>query len=310
MQVERSGRAAGALPLLPGSGDQHHRPVEALDEPRGDDADHTLVPALVGEHVAAPGALRLGPLVDLRERLAQDSALDALALAVQLLELVRELAGLVGVVGEQQLERRARPAEAARCVDARREPEADRALVDPRPGRRARPSSARAAPASASARGRAGPRARAPGSRPRAGRRRRSSRARRGRGGARAPRCPGRAAPRRACRRLRCRRARGTGSPRAGGDDGAVRQRLARPVVVRDDDVEPLRAGLRDFLDGGDPAVDGQHEPAALVGEPRERLALHPVALLEAARQVPFDVGAELRRISTASAVAQIPSAS
>jgi hypothetical protein len=89
VEVEGRGRAPGALPLAVGARDQHDRPVEALDEPRGDDADHALVPALVGEHVAALAALRLGPLVDLGERLAQDAVLDALALAVQLFELVR-----------------------------------------------------------------------------------------------------------------------------------------------------------------------------------------------------------------------------
>ena len=74
---------------------------------------------------------------------------------------------------------------------------------------------------------------------------------------------------------------------RARGDDRAVGQRLAGPVVVGDDDVEPARARLGDLLDRGDAAVDGQDEPAALVGEPREGLALEAVALLEAARQVP-----------------------
>ena len=87
-------------------------------------------------------------------------------------------------------------------------------------------------------------------------------------------------------------RERVVGRPRR--DDGAVRQRFAGPVVVGDDHLEPARPRLGDLLDRGDPAVDGDDEPAALVGEPRERLGTHAVALVEAARQVPVDLGAEL----------------
>ena len=64
--------------------------------------------------------------------------------------------------------------------------------------------------------------------------------------------------------------------------------------MVGDDDVEPARRRLGDLGGGRDPAVDGQDEPAALVGEPRERLAADAVALVEAAREMPVDVGAEL----------------
>ena len=51
---------------------------------------------------------------------------------------------------------------------------------------------------------------------------------------------------------------------------------------------------MRDLLDRGHAAVDGQHEPDALAGQPRQRLARDAVALVEAARQVVRDVGAEL----------------
>ena len=90
------------------------------------------MPAFAGDDVRAAAALRLRPLVDLRRRLAEDARLDGLPLAVQLLEVVREPFRLVGVVGEEQLERGARVAEAARGVDARAEPEAARARVDGR----------------------------------------------------------------------------------------------------------------------------------------------------------------------------------
>jgi hypothetical protein len=65
-------------------------------------------------------------------------------------------------------------------------------------------------------------------------------------------------------------------------------------VVVGDDHLEPACTRLRHLLDGGDAAVDGDDEPAAFVGEPRERLGAHAVALVEAAGQVPVDLGAEL----------------
>ncbi len=53
MQVERRDRAAGALPVAFRPRDQHDRAVEALDEPRRDDADHAFVPALAGDDVCA-----------------------------------------------------------------------------------------------------------------------------------------------------------------------------------------------------------------------------------------------------------------
>ncbi len=58
VQVERRQRAARALPVAVAAGDQDDRPVEALDEARGDDPDHALVPVLAPDHVAAPAALR------------------------------------------------------------------------------------------------------------------------------------------------------------------------------------------------------------------------------------------------------------
>ena len=294
VEVERAGRAARALPVPVRARDQHDRAVEALDEPGRDDPDHALVPGLVGEHVAAAALFRLRPLVDLRERLAHDPVLDSLPLAVQLLELVREPAGLVLVLGEQQLERGARAAEPARRVDPRREPEPDGALVDPRRvdardlHQRPEPRLLRACEGAE-----AGERERAVlvDERDDVGDRRERDQVEVPR-----QRLVARAEQRLAelvdDARAAELRERIVGRPR--GDDRAVRERLARPVMVRDDDLEPARARLGDLLDRGHAAVDGEDEPAALVGEPRERLALDAVALLEAARQVPDDVRAEL----------------
>jgi hypothetical protein len=64
--------------------------------------------------------------------------------------------------------------------------------------------------------------------------------------------------------------------------------------MVRDDDLEVAPPRLGDLLDRGHAAINREDEPAALVGQPRKCFALDAVALLEAARQVPDDVRAEL----------------
>ena len=63
--------------------------------------------------------------------------------------------------------------------------------------------------------------------------------------------------------------------------------------MVGHDDVETV-ARLGHLGGGRDPAVDGEDEPAALVRESGQRLAANAVALVEAAREMPGDVRAEL----------------
>ena len=76
-------------------------------------------------------------------------------------------------------------------------------------------------------------------------------------------------------------------------DDRAVRQSGAGTMVVGDDHLEATRLRGSDLLDRRDPAVDGHEQAATLVGKPRDRVAGDAVALLEAAREMPFDIGAE-----------------
>jgi hypothetical protein len=64
-------------------------------------------------------------------------------------------------------------------------------------------------------------------------------------------------------------------------------------VVVGHDDVEPPGARVRDLLYRRDPAVDGEEEPAPVVGKALQRRRADAVPLVEAARQMPLDVGAE-----------------
>ena len=88
------------------------------------------MPALSGDDIAAVVAPGGRPRLDLADRLAHDPLLDRLPLAVQRLELLGELPGLGRILSEQQLQRRLGPAQASGGVDPRREPEADRTLVE------------------------------------------------------------------------------------------------------------------------------------------------------------------------------------
>ena len=65
-------------------------------------------------------------------------------------------------------------------------------------------------------------------------------------------------------------------------------------MVVGDDHVQAELACAADLVDGGDPAVDREHEPAAFVGETLERAAADAVAFVEPARQMPLHVRAQL----------------
>src|SRR6266540_2149375 len=294
VEVERRDRPPRALPQPLRAGDQDDRTVIALDETGGDDPDHALVPVLTPEDIGAAPLLRLRPLVDLRDRGAKDAFLHGLAVAIQLLELVGEPPGLVAVAGEQQLEGGSGMAEPAGCVDARREPEPDGARVH---GGRidSRETHQRLKPRLAGPR--ESPQARNR-ERPVLADERDDVRDRRERDQIQVAAERRGIGPEKRLAELEDDagsaqlRERIVGRPRR--HDRAIRQLPGRPVVVGDDDLEPTPARLRDLGDRSDPAVDGQHQPAALVGEPFERRARDPVPLVETARQVPFDVGAEL----------------
>jgi hypothetical protein len=62
-------------------------------------------------------------------------------------------------------------------------------------------------------------------------------------------------------------------------------------VVVGDHELETELLGGRDLCRGGDAAVDRQHQTAAVGGQPGQRLATNAIAVVEATRQVPFDLG-------------------
>ena len=247
------------------------------------------MPVLTPDHVAAATLLRLRPRLDFGDRRSQDPVLDRLPVLVQELELGGEPLCLLGVGRQQQLERGVGAPEPAGGVDPRREPEPDGRGVDGGgvdPGvlhqrLKARPL--------------------CPGERAQPGDRERAVLVeQRDDVGDRGER--DQVEIRRDIHAERLRElADDTGAAelrerivrRARRDDRAVRQGGARAVVIGDDHVEAARLRSRDLLDRCDPAVDGNEQAAAFVGEPRDRDVRDAVALLEAARQMPLDVGAE-----------------
>ena len=247
-----------------------------------------------GDGVGAAGTRFGRPRLDLGDGLAEDPALHGLALAVQLLERVGEPPRLRLVLGEEQLERLPRVPEATGRVQARRKTEADGPGVDG--GRvdagalheRAKTGLRRAREGAQSG---DGERSVLVDERNDVGDRRERDEVEMTTGNVGLDSEQGLAQLEDHSRPAKLgERVRG----RAGRDDRAVGQRLARPVMVGDDDVEPAFSRLGDLVDGRDPAVDGEDEPAAFVREPGKRLAADAVALVEAAREVPGDVCAEL----------------
>ena len=77
-------------------------------------------------------------------------------------------------------------------------------------------------------------------------------------------------------------------------DDRTSWQPLPRPVMVGDDHIQPQLGGLGHFVDRRDAAVDRQHQRATVAGKPLEHPRSEPVAFVEAARQRPAHLGAEL----------------
>ena len=116
---------AEPLPHVALERDERERPVVALDEPGGDDPDHARVPAGAGEHVARA----LPERGDLCLGFEEHARLGVATLLVGAVELVGDLRRAHRVLGEDQLERGVGAVEAAGRVQARRQPEAHRALV-------------------------------------------------------------------------------------------------------------------------------------------------------------------------------------
>ena len=297
-QVERGDRAPRARALVAVERDEHRRPVVALGDPRGDDPDHAGMPAVGGQHerggVGAGGA-RLG---DLPLGLEQDPRLHVAALDVDRVELGGHGAGAVEVRREQQLEPRVGAVQPPGGVDPRRQPEPDRPGVHPARVD-ARHLHQRLQPGLAGRGEHAQARAHEPAVLPHErdavgdGGQRDDVEVGVRRGGIHAR--PLEQRPREHVRHARRTQLRTGVSADARVHDRRVRQPAvgARRVMVGDHDVHARRAGRGDLLHRRDRAVHRDEQPRPARGEPLDGGEREPVAVVDPARQVPVDVGAQ-----------------
>ena len=293
-EIEGRDGAPRAGSLLTVERDQDRGAVMALGDPRGDDADHAGVPALGRQHVRRRRA-RGG---DLRLRLEEDPRLHVAALGVHGVQLGGDGGRARDVGGEEELEAGIGAMEAPGGVDAGREAEADGAGVHPaRIDARHLHQGLEAGLAGGGERAQAGP------DQPSVLAHERDDV---GHGGERDHVEVGVGGPRVHPDRVEQRlgelvrdpggaqlRARVAADPRM--DDRGVRQPAvgARRVVVRDHDVHPGGAGRRDLLHRGDRAVDGDQQLGPAGGQLVDRRGGEPVAVVDAAGQVPVDVGSQ-----------------
>ena len=229
--------------------------------------------------------------------LEQDARLDGLALGVDRVELARYLRGTGLVLGQHQLESCVGSVEPPGGVDAGSEHEPERVLGDRlrlqtghlHQGAQPGPRRARQQPKAL------------PDKRAVLAQQRHYV----GDGGegddVQLPLHPGRIAAR--CRLKRLRQlvddSRGTeigaGVAANGGmDDGTVRKLGPGTMMVRNDDVHPQPAGMRDFLDGADPAVGRHEQPCAPGVETVDRRYREAVPVFHPARQQDAHLGAEV----------------
>ena len=258
--------------------------MEPLGEARRDDPDHALVPVLVPQDVPTPSPLWLGQRVHGRDGVAQDPILDRLAVAIQLLEDLGATPRLVGIGGQHELERHVGATQPAGSVDPGCKAEAHGAGVDGcrihvrAPHERLKPWT------------------RGSCERSQPGRRQRAvlvdERDDVGDGGERdeieIPSNRGVVgAEERLAELVHDARSAQLGeriARRSCRDDRAVGKHLSGSVVVGHDDLEAASLRLGDLLHRCDPAVDGEDETNAVVGQSLEGLARHAVTLFEPAR--------------------------
>jgi len=127
VEIEAGQAPAGADPRsnpegIPG--DEDHRPVVLLGQAPRHDPEHTRMPAGLGEDQRRV-ALQVALLLDLLGSGQRDAPLEGLATAVQPVEVLRQLAGPVRTIRDQELHAELRLAEAAGGVQAWGQLEAD-----------------------------------------------------------------------------------------------------------------------------------------------------------------------------------------
>ena len=115
-EVDRAHRAARAAGDAVADGEDDRRDVVAVDDARGHDALHALVPALAAHHDAVAHLALLG---DLDHSLVTELCLDLAAVGVDLFELAGKDGCLVRVFDHEQVKGHVGRAHAARGVKAR-----------------------------------------------------------------------------------------------------------------------------------------------------------------------------------------------
>ena len=304
VQVVGRDGAATALATLALERDQDDRARMALDEARGDDADHALVPALSRGHENVVAALECPAARDLRRCGAQDRVLDPLALAVAGLELLGQRLGFGARRREQEVERESRVTKPARRVDARCQAEAEVGRTHAsRVDTGARHQRAEAGAVGLGEASQAAPHQRAVlvGERDDVGDRRQRHQigelVQCGRQHGRVAAVPARPQRLGELEHDACAAQVGEwiGRSRGGarGHDRGIGQHVPRAVMVGHDDVESELAGASDRFGSGDAAVDRDQQAGATGGQRLDRLDRDPVTVLEATGEERLDVGVQ-----------------
>ena len=123
-QMEAGNGASRTVRLISVARNHHRRSLVALHQPRGADADHSAVPTFAVHH-QANGVREFRRLLQLRSYGFQDARLFLLAVAVQAVEVFRDLQGLRRHFFGEQLNHVASHVHSSRRIHARSNAEGD-----------------------------------------------------------------------------------------------------------------------------------------------------------------------------------------
>ena len=130
VQVERLEAAAGAGARVPVQRNEHGRAAHALDHTRGDDTHDARMPSITREHQSKLILARVGEVFVKRQRLAQDAIFDRSPPTVEPVKEFGEFVRLFRIVGHHQPQGGVGVLESPCGIEARTNPESDRASVD------------------------------------------------------------------------------------------------------------------------------------------------------------------------------------
>ena len=119
MQIKSADRPPRSLANAILNGDQHGRAGSLLHDARGNDADHSRMPAVLIQHVRV--AITHVGLLDLTHRLIENDLVEFLPGAVEFLQLASNRVGLIVPLAEQQLQPTLGIGDAASGVETRRQ---------------------------------------------------------------------------------------------------------------------------------------------------------------------------------------------